>query len=139
MPLPAGLGVDDGVQFELADHSQHGLDLAVGQVLLDREGFGGGDERFPGQAPADDVDEGIGEVGDIAKGFMFDLTDDAEGAAAEIGALDLALVVSPCGGHMDATGSEWDASIVWDTRNVANRQCSTSVATNGGPEPPHPL
>ena len=60
-----------------------------------------------GQRAADDVDEGSGQMGEVAEGFVFDLVADAEGAAEQVGGIGLALVVAFICGYMNGTGSRW--------------------------------
>lgn len=79
--------------------------MSVGQAAFDLEGAGGGDELLAGQRAANEVDEGIGEMGEVAEGFMAHLGADAEGAAQEVGAIDLIFVAAFGSGHMDAARS----------------------------------
>ena len=77
----------------------------MGSGAFDEEGFRGGDEGFAGEGAADDVDEGSGQVGEIAEGFMFDLLTDAAGAAEQVGGVGFALVVALIYGYMNGAGS----------------------------------
>jgi hypothetical protein len=100
--LAAAFGGDQVVEAQPADSSEDGLDVPMGQALLDLKGVGGRQESFAGQRPADDVDEGFGQVGDIAEGFVFDLLTDAKGAAEEVGAVSSAFVAAFRGGYVNS-------------------------------------
>jgi hypothetical protein len=82
---PAGLGGQQGVQAEALDGAQDRLDVVMGEVALDGESLGGGEELLAGQGATDEVDEFGREVGDVAEGFVLDQGADAEGAAGEAG------------------------------------------------------
>jgi hypothetical protein len=79
--------------------------MAVGEAALYEQGGGGGgggDELLAGQRAADEADEVGGQVRDVAEGFVLDLGAGAEGAAEEVGLVELAFVEAPGGGYMDA-------------------------------------
>lgn len=101
--LARGLGGKQRIQAEAAHHAEYGLNVAVRQVALDKEGVGGGDELLAGQGAADDVDQLRWQVGDVAEGFVADLGADAEGAAEQVGLVKLALVGAGSGGHLNRT------------------------------------
>jgi len=83
----------------------------MGQAVNDVEGLAGRNELFAGERAADEVDEGIGEMGDVAEGFMADLGADPEGATEEVGAIELIFVAAFGSGHMDAARSGWHSQL----------------------------
>ena len=87
--------------------AEHGLDVAVGEIALDQESLRGGQKLLAGEGAADEVDEVGRQVGDVAESFVVDLGADAEGAAEEVGLVELALVGARCGGHMNPASSGW--------------------------------
>ncbi len=89
----------------MAQGAQHRLDVAVRQRAIDEEGLGGGDEALAGQRAADDIDERVGEVGEVAEGFVFDLAAEAEGAAEQVGGIGFAFIVASSCGYMNCSGS----------------------------------
>jgi hypothetical protein len=103
--LAAALRRDHAVEAELADGSEHRLDVSMGQAALDLESFGGSDEPFAGEKATDDLNQIIWEVGDVPEGFVADLGTDAEGTAEEVGAVELVFVAAFCGGHMNSTST----------------------------------
>ena len=64
---------------------------------------GGGQLRTGGEQAFDD--QGSGQVGEIAEGFMFDLPTDAYGAAEQVGGIGTALVAAFIYGYVNGTGS----------------------------------
>jgi hypothetical protein len=103
--LATGMRGQQGVQAEAAGSAEDGFDMAMGKAALNEEGAGGGDEPLAGQGAADEVDEGGGKVGDVAKGLVLDLRADAEGAAEEVGMVELAFVEAFGCGYMNAAMS----------------------------------
>ena len=65
-----GLGGDEFLHSELANHRQHGIDMAMGPRASDTEGLGCGDERLALEGAFDDLDEVIGKMGKVAEGIM---------------------------------------------------------------------
>jgi hypothetical protein len=100
-----GFGCEHRVEAEVADGAEYGLDVTVRAGALDAEGRGGGKKALAGEGAADEIDEVRREVGDVAEGFMLDLGADTEGAAEEVGLIELALVGASCCGHMNRTSS----------------------------------
>ncbi len=85
--------------------------MSVGPGAFDEEGLRGGEEGFAGQGAADDVDQGSGQVGEIAEGFMFDLAADAYGAAKQVGGIGTALVVALSYGYVNGAESGWNKQL----------------------------
>ena len=71
---------DEGMQAELLEGAEDGGDMAVGVAAQAGEGGLGIDQGFAFESSADE----IGEVGDVAEGFMLDLAVVAEGSAQEV-------------------------------------------------------
>jgi hypothetical protein len=103
--LGAGLGSQQGVEAEAADGAEDGFDMAMREGAVNLEGASGGEKLLAGEGATDEIDEMRREMGDIAERFVLDLRADAKGAAEEVGLIELALVGSGCGGHVDSTGS----------------------------------
>ncbi len=80
--------------------------------MFDPESLGGGQEGFTGQGAADEVDQRVGEVGEVAEGFVLDVAADAEGAAEQMGGIGFALVAAFSCGYMNCTGSGWHEDII---------------------------
>jgi hypothetical protein len=81
--------------------AQDGLNVAVRKVLQGAEGGRRGNKLFAGQGPANQIDELGWQVGDVAEGLVADLGAEAEGAAQEVGLIELAFVVAGCSAHMN--------------------------------------
>ena len=64
-----------------------------------------GEEALALQATSDQVDDVIGEVGEVGKGLMLDVPVLAVGASHEVGLVGLPLVVSPCRGYVSCAAS----------------------------------
>jgi len=93
----AGPGGEDALQAELFQRPQHGGDMTVGAGAKDLEGGGGGDQGLAAQRPTDELDDVLGQVREIAEGFVSDLAALAEGAPQQVGRLDASFVVACCG------------------------------------------
>src|SRR5512135_3808168 len=107
---PRRLGGDEVVETELADHRQDGLDVSVGQRAGDPEGVGGGDEGLTLEGAFDDLDEVIGEMGEVAERLVSNGLSLADGPPEQMSDVGLTLV-DPLGrGHMNGTGSGWHAA-----------------------------
>jgi hypothetical protein len=74
--------------------------MAMGQGAGDTEVLANGGEVFPLEGAAEEVNEAIGEMGEIGEGLMFDVGTVAEGAAEEIGDIGFALVGALDSGYM---------------------------------------
>jgi hypothetical protein len=103
--LGAGFGGKQRIEAETLDGAKDGLDVAVGKGAVDLESGAGRQELLAGEGEANEIDEVWREMGDVAEGLVLDLGADAEGATEQVGLIDLALVDSGCGGHMDLSGS----------------------------------
>ena len=80
------------------------------------------------QGGADEFDDVRREVGEVADGFVFDFSVFAEGAAQEVGLVDLALI-APCGGgYMNGAVSFLHGGIIWQFW----RQCSLNTLNLSG-------
>ena len=60
----------------------------------DLEGLGGRNEGLAFEGAADDVDQGVGQVGEVAQGLVAHVGAVAIAAAQEMGLVDLAIVVA---------------------------------------------
>ena len=106
-----GLGGDEVVEAELADHRQDGLDMAVRERAGDAEGLGGGDEGLALEGAFDEVDDVIGKMGEVAEGLVGDGLSLADGPSEQMGDVGLSLV-DPLGrSHMNGAASCWHAAI----------------------------
>ena len=77
--------------------------LALFQTAINTKQFCGGGELLSLEGPADDVDESVGEVGEVAEGFMLDGFAVAIGAAEEDGDVGFAFVLANDSGYVHAT------------------------------------
>ena len=90
-----------------------------GSVRSDPKGLGRGDEGLALEGPFDDVDDMIGEMGEVAEGLMGDGLSLANRSSEQMGDVGLSLV-DPLGrGHMYAAASCWHAAILWKTMTVS--------------------
>src|SRR5439155_7071099 len=99
------------IKAELVDHLQDGLDVTVRERARDAEGVGGGDEGLALEGAFDDLDEVIGEVGEVAERLVSDRLSLANGTPEQMGDIGLTLV-DPFGrSHMDGAVSCWHTAI----------------------------
>ena len=85
--------------------------MAVRQRACDAEGLGGGDEGLALEGALDDLDEMIGEMGEVAEGLVGDGLSLADGPPEQMGDVGLTLV-DPLGrGHMNGAASCCHAAI----------------------------
>ena len=70
--LGGWLGSEEAGEIKAAERLQHGQDGAVGARADDLEAVGGVAEGLAGQMGPEQVDGGIGEVGEIGKGLFLD-------------------------------------------------------------------
>ena len=106
-----GLGGDEVLQSQLADHRQDGLDMAVWERAGDAEGVGGGDEGLALEGAFDDFDEVVGEMGEVAERLVGDGLSLADGPPEQMGDVGLTLV-DPFGrSHMNGAASCCHAAI----------------------------
>lgn len=89
--------------------AEHGLDVAVREIALDQERLRDGQKLLAGEGAANEVDEVGRQVGDVAESLVVDLGAHAEGAAEQVGLVELTLVGTRCGGHMNTacSSSPW--------------------------------
>ena len=114
------------------------FDVALGPEHRDHMAVGQGADNFPGpirlprfateRAP-NDIDEAWGKMGEIPKGFMFDLIALAIGSAEQVRLVDLAGVGSTCCGYMNWTISAWHACIIAAYHLLTNTNYPFLVAT----------
>jgi hypothetical protein len=110
--LARGFGGQQAIEAELAECAEHGFDVTVGAGAFDEESFGSRDKGFAGQGAADDIDEGIGQVGEVAESFVFDLPADAKATAEQVGGIGFVFVAASSGGYMDSARSRWHKAII---------------------------
>jgi hypothetical protein len=101
------LGGDHILQVELSQAAQEGLDVTMREGAADFKAVGGGDELLAFERAADQVNERIGQMGDVAEGFVFDFAILAKGSAEKMGVVSRAFVGAPCSGYMNTTVSGW--------------------------------
>ena len=99
------------VQAELADHLQDDLDVTVRERAGDAEGLGRRDEDLALERAFDEVDEVVGEMGEVAERLMSDGFALADGPPEQMSDVGLSLV-DPLGrSHMDGAVSCWHTAI----------------------------
>ena len=87
--------------------AEQGLHMTVREIAFHDKGLRSGKKLLAAEGAANEVDEVGRQVGDVAESFVLDLGTDAEGAAEEVGLVELALVSMRCGGHMNLACSGW--------------------------------
>ena len=85
----AGGAGDESRQVEVLEEAEDGGDVAMSEAAQTRESSVGTDQSIASEGAADEVDDGQGEMRDIAEGLMLDLALVAEGATEEVGAVGL--------------------------------------------------
>src|SRR5437667_842828 len=108
--------------------------MAMRQGALNRESLGGGNEFFPRQGPADQIHQFLGQMRDVAQGFMLDLSALPIGAAQQMGLIPTAFVETPSGGHMNTTGSGSHACNCKGLANICQHKNIILVATKFHPK-----
>jgi hypothetical protein len=86
--------------------------MAMGERAPDAEGLGGRDVGLSLEGALDDLDEVIGEMGEVSEGLMGDGLPVANGASEQMGDVGLSLV-DPLGrSYMDSARSCRHATII---------------------------
>ena len=97
----AGGTGDEGMQAELLEEAEDGGDVAVrGTAHTGEEGLGI-NQGLTLEGSADEIDDVVWEVRDIAEGFMFDLAVLAKGSAEEVGVIGFVAAADSSGGYVD--------------------------------------
>ena len=99
--LAGGGTGDEGMEAELVERTEDGGDVAVGVAAQATEGDLGIDEGLAFEGSADEIDDVVWEVGDVAESFVADLAVLAEGSAEEMGAVGFVFVAAGGGGYVD--------------------------------------
>ena len=87
------------MQAELLEAAEGG-DVAVrGTAHIGEEGLGI-NQGLTLEGSADEIDDVVWEVGDIAEGFMFDLAVLAKGSAEEVGVIGFVAAADSSGGYV---------------------------------------
>ena len=97
----AGGARDEGMQAELLEGAEDGGDMAVGEAAPAGEGGFGIDQGLALESSADEIDDVVWEMGDVAESFVLDLAVEAEGSAEEMGAVGFSVVAASGGGYVD--------------------------------------
>ena len=98
IPVPAAGAGQQGIELEFLEGGQDGGDVTMGERAGAVETVLGVNEGLALEGSADEIDDGVAEMGDVAEGFMFDAAVLAEGPTEEMGAVDLVFVpASGCG------------------------------------------
>ena len=85
--------------------------MTVRERSNDANGVGGGDEGLALERAFDEVDEVIGQMGEVAEGLVSDGLSLANGASEQMGDIGLTFV-DPLGrGHVYGAGSGWHVAI----------------------------
>ena len=79
--------------------------MAMGERAGTVEAAFGIDEGLAFEGSADEIDNEVGEMGDVAEGFMFDAAVLAEGPTQEVSAVDLVFVAARGGGYVNGSPS----------------------------------
>jgi hypothetical protein len=90
---------------EPAHGAQHRLDVAVRARGDDLEALAERHEGFAAQRAAYQLDDGIGQVREVAQGLVLDLAVLAEGAAQQMAGVDAALVLALRGDDVNGSAS----------------------------------
>jgi hypothetical protein len=85
---------EQAVDPELLERAEHGGDMAVGARAGDVEDVGGGHEGLAAERAADEVDDRIGQMREVAQRLVLDLARVAVGASQQVGLVDAALVAA---------------------------------------------
>ena len=85
--------------------------MAVGPGASDADGVGGGDEGLALERAFDEVDDVIGQMGEVAEGLVSDGLSLADGTAEQMGGVGFPLVHPLDRGHMYGAGSGWHVAI----------------------------
>jgi hypothetical protein len=94
-------------------HGQaNSLHMAMSARAQHLEGRRGGHEGLALQRAADDVDQRIGQVRQIAQRLVLDLAAFAVAAAQQVGAIDLVLVDTPSGDYVCGSIAGWHAIVI---------------------------
>ena len=101
IPVPAPGASQQGIELELLEGGQDGGDVTMGERAGAVEDVFGVDKGLALEGSADEFDDGVGEMGDVAEGFMLDPAVLAEGATEEMGAVDLVFVTASGGGYVN--------------------------------------
>ena len=101
IPVPAPGAGQQGIELELFEGGQDGGDVAMRERAGVMEAIFGVDEGLAFESSADEIDDGIGEMGDVAEGFMLDSAVLTEGATQEVSAVDLVFVPASSGGYVN--------------------------------------
>ena len=105
IPVPASGAGQEGIEFELPEGGEDGGDVAMGERAGAVEEVFGVDEGLAFEGSADEIDDGVGEMGDVAEGFMLDFTVLPEGATEQVSAVDLVIVAASGGGYVNGSTS----------------------------------
>jgi hypothetical protein len=92
---------DQAVEVEARHGGADRLDMAVVGGGGNLEALAGPDERSALERSANQLDQPLGEVEEVADGLILDAGAVAEAAAQEVGGVDRALVFAPCGDDVD--------------------------------------
>ena len=105
IPVPASGAGQEGIELELLEGGQDGGDVAMGERAGAVEEVIGVDEGLALEGSSDEIDDGVGEMGDVAEGFMLDFTVLTEGSTEQVSAVDLVFVAASGGGYVDGSTS----------------------------------
>jgi hypothetical protein len=92
-------------EVEAAHGAEHRLDVAMRTRGDDLEALGGGHQGFAAQGTAHQVDDGVGQMGEVAERLVLDLGAVAEGSAQQVGGVDAAFVMARRGDDVDRSAS----------------------------------
>ena len=105
IPVPVSGAGEEEIELELLECGQDGGDMAMGERAGAMETVLGVDEGLALEGTADEIDDVVGEMGDVAEGFMLDFTVLTEGTTEQMSAVDLVFVAASGGGYVDGSTS----------------------------------
>jgi len=105
-------GRDEFFQPQLADHCEDGVHMAVRAGSHDAKGLTRGDEGLALEGALDDLNNMLGEMGEVAEGLVGDGLSLANGPSEQMSDVGLSLVDPPGRGHVYAAASCWHAAIL---------------------------
>ena len=117
------------MQVELLEAAEDGSDVAVREAAQATEGSFGVDQRFAFESSADEIDDVVWEMGDVAEGLVLDLAVLAEGSAQQVGMVGLVSVAARGGGYVYCTVSGWNLGYFAMTRQGCQQSHNQLVAT----------
>ena len=96
-------GGNESIESDFSQRAKDGSDMSMREATNDIEVVVFGGEWFTGEPFSDDLDQIVGQIGEVSDGEMFDLSVFAEGMSQEMGDIGLRLVLFRDGGDMNGS------------------------------------